>query len=437
MSLRKKFFSIAIFLLSIIHCLLYGQNIVIKYVGNSNTSINLTYLYRELGNSTATLNRSNRMLTIKSNKPEFINCNDIMRSTIIYAEPNEIIDIDINDKGLLIYKCNKSPIRKFESEFINDCYEKYGPIDEVFVKKILLMSKNKNKQVNIDENYENENTLLDKYFEEKKTSIQFHDYFKSVFWSLSLINKMNNPKEQNTAFNDLKTSFPKANRLINVTEYRRALICYTLLSMKNLKTKPTVNNFLQFTSTHFPNQIIIDYLSYYKIKFSLLQSKPRIDNISLNMFYNICKNKQFTSEIKTDFNKKTSSVFLKKLIEKSGCKLAVIDFWASWCKPCLEEIPYSLSRIKEYPQIKYIFISIDKSKSDWINETKKRTDVFNSSNSFMISEIKDENLLKSWNVTIIPRFILLNKKGEIINLNFPRPSDPNFKTIIDEILSKQ
>ncbi len=436
--LTKRIF--LIISLIILNTLVYlnGQNIVIKYVGNSENSINLTCLYSELGNNISTLTKTNRILTIKSNKPQCINCVDRFRNSFIYAEPNETIYLDINKRGLIIYSCAKSPCRKFESMFINDCIEKYGPSEAIFIKKIrALQQTGKSKQsIELDENYTGEKKLLDEYYAKKMVSRQFYDYIKHLYWSLSVENKMNNPTEQNAGLNELKKSFPNADNLINVIEYRRCLLMYSQLVMKNSKIKTSLYNSLQFVSTHFPNQTIIDYLTFSNIKFYLLYSKQKIDSKSLSLFYNLCKNKEFLDEIKTDFDQSTKSVFLKKIIEKSACKFAIIDFWASWCKPCLEELPYSAKRIKEYPQVKYIFISIDKSKAAWLNEMKKRPELFNSTNSFLINEIYDDDLMSKLKITTIPRYVLLNQNGEVVNLNFPRSSDPNFKTVIDEILKK-
>ena len=67
---------------------------------------------------------------------------------------------------------------------------------------------------------------------------------------------------------------------------------------------------------------------------------------------------------------------------------------------------------------------------------KKRPELFNSTNSFLINEIYDDDLMSKLKITTIPRYVLLNQNGEVVNLNFPRSSDPNFKTVIDEILKK-
>jgi len=436
MALNKIIGFILFFLLNV-NGICEGQTISIRYIGNSETTINLTYLFIELGNSTVALNKSNRILTFESNTPQIIKCDDISRNTIIYVEPNETIDIDVDNRGMLLYNSKKSSFRALESQFVNDCYIKFGPSEPAFIKKMLLSTRSKNsKSLKIDECYLGEKKLLDDYYAKQKLSSQFYECFKLIYWCLTLENKINNPKEQSIGFVELKKSFPNAKDLMHIYQYRTCLLSYCHHLIKNSKIKPDLDSSLQFILTHFSNQTIIDYLMYNKLKFHLINSSQKVDSKTLNLFYDKCKNKGFIDDIKTDFGQGVNSIFLKKIIKESGCKYAIIDFWASWCKPCLEELPYAKKIINEYPQIKYIFVSIDKSKSDWMNATKKRTDVFNSTNSFILNEINDKDMLSKLKITTIPRFVLLDENGQILDANLLRPSDPNFKSVIGKYLKK-
>jgi len=56
---------------------------------------------------------------------------------------------------------------------------------------------------------------------------------------------------------------------------------------------------------------------------------------------------------------------LKTIINKNDNKLYVINFWATWCKPCVEELPEFMEVNKKYgnnPRFKMILVSLDLAK---------------------------------------------------------------------------
>jgi thiol-disulfide isomerase/thioredoxin len=51
-------------------------------------------------------------------------------------------------------------------------------------------------------------------------------------------------------------------------------------------------------------------------------------------------------------------------------KILYIDFWATWCKPCIEEFPYSKKLMQSIPSkfqkdIAFLFISVDDTEELW------------------------------------------------------------------------
>lgn len=52
---------------------------------------------------------------------------------------------------------------------------------------------------------------------------------------------------------------------------------------------------------------------------------------------------------------------LKPYLTKQNDTVYVINFWATWCKPCVEELPMfvKLSREKQQEKVKFIFVSLD------------------------------------------------------------------------------
>ncbi|WP_292265410.1 TlpA disulfide reductase family protein [Butyricimonas sp.] len=109
-------------------------------------------------------------------------------------------------------------------------------------------------------------------------------------------------------------------------------------------------------------------------------------------------------------------------------KYVVIDVWASWCYPCKREYPF-LGELEEKYQgknIVFISLSCDTEKQEWLDELK-----------YGCMEGKqwwiggDESSMIAFKIITIPRFILLDKKGRVMNLKLPKPSSPEFEKILE------
>ena len=102
-----------------------------------------------------------------------------------------------------------------------------------------------------------------------------------------------------------------------------------------------------------------------------------------------------------------------------------IDIWATHCFPCKEEIPY-LEEIQEKL----------KKKSDCAPVIVVLTGGGIESYEALHQLIMDRkwiSFMHSYDVATIPRYILLDKEGKIINLNMPRPSNPQCMKILKSL----
>lgn len=128
---------------------------------------------------------------------------------------------------------------------------------------------------------------------------------------------------------------------------------------------------------------------------------------------------------------------LKEIFKITTNKIKVIDFWASWCPPCI-------SRIKEAKQFKnklfnednveWVYLSIDKDKEKWLNKTNELQEFLNTQYQYIVIGGKNSSLGKSLKVSGIPRYVIFDFKERIILDNAPSPSDSIiFKKIIDKI----
>ncbi|WP_288955697.1 TlpA disulfide reductase family protein [uncultured Polaribacter sp.] len=116
-------------------------------------------------------------------------------------------------------------------------------------------------------------------------------------------------------------------------------------------------------------------------------------------------------------------------------KYIYIDIWATWCAPCIKQVPYLKKLEERYRDKNIVFISIsvdkEKKKKTWKNFIEKKElggiQLF-ADNSF------DSEFMNAYNVKSIPRFILIDDKGKILDPEAPRPSFQKTIELLDDIL---
>lgn len=108
-------------------------------------------------------------------------------------------------------------------------------------------------------------------------------------------------------------------------------------------------------------------------------------------------------------------------------KYVVIDVWASWCYPCKQEYPTLKKWAEEYKdkKIEFVSLSCDTEKQRWLNELWWGK---MSGHQWWIAG--DESSMIAFRVGAIPRLILLDKKGRVIDMKLPKPSSPEFEKIL-------
>jgi len=108
-------------------------------------------------------------------------------------------------------------------------------------------------------------------------------------------------------------------------------------------------------------------------------------------------------------------------------KMVAIDVWATWCGPCKTESPYFEKLAMKYKNspIQFVALSIDNKKQNWLIDAQKK------SKSVMQLHANDiDDFSGKYDVQSIPRFILIDAAGSILNSAIPYPSNSAFEVIL-------
>ena len=114
-------------------------------------------------------------------------------------------------------------------------------------------------------------------------------------------------------------------------------------------------------------------------------------------------------------------------------KLLFIDIWATYCPDCRKELPALETLQEDYKTepITFVSISVDRDKEAWKAMVKEKK--LRGIHLYASPEIK-ELFKELYDLRSIPRYMLIDEKGNIINANLPMPSDKNLKELITATL---
>ncbi|MFA5297786.1 MAG: thioredoxin-like domain-containing protein [Lutibacter sp.] len=121
------------------------------------------------------------------------------------------------------------------------------------------------------------------------------------------------------------------------------------------------------------------------------------------------------------------------LVDLKG-KYVYIDVWATWCAPCKAEIPFLKALEKEYTgkNIQFVSISVDKPEAYETWKNMVASEQLGGIQLYADNNFESQFIL-DYNINAIPRFILIDAAGNIVDADAPRPSDPKIKELFTEL----
>jgi len=111
------------------------------------------------------------------------------------------------------------------------------------------------------------------------------------------------------------------------------------------------------------------------------------------------------------------------LVNRYKGKFIIVDHWATWCGSCIQEIKVGEKQTKKLEEkgIEFIYVSLD-NMNNFNKAKQKAIELKINEKAYILPRNFETKYAKYLKISEIPRYLLIDDSGNIINLDLTRPS---------------
>lgn len=384
----------------------------------------------------------------------FYNLNIGKESTTIYLEPafNVQLTLDTNEFDETITyqgvgsESNNYLAKKFLTNEKNnvDLRTLYSLEEDAFLSEIKKQKEAATSAISAAQNLDEDFIAL----EQKDIDYQYLNHLNSYQNYHAYLTKKETFEPSENFKNEAKAldslNYDIASDYKNLMSYKQLASAYYGGKIQGIESVDSIVNELNAIQTQAIKNDISKNLAY--------QVSPSNENAEklYNAIMNVSSDDEFKKKLEDKYNiiktltkGNPSPVFenyenynggTTSLADLKG-KYVYIDVWATWCGPCKAEIPFLKEVEAAYhgKNIEFVSISIDQAKD---HDAWKKMVAEKELKGIQLFADKDwsSDFVKNYAINGIPRFILLDTEGNIISADAARPSNPELKETLNELL---
>ena len=136
----------------------------------------------------------------------------------------------------------------------------------------------------------------------------------------------------------------------------------------------------------------------------------------------------------------TGEELFREIVKPYEGKLVYLDFWGTWCSPCKKEMEHAsfIKQAMKGKEVVFLYLANRSPEESWKNVIKEYGLTGEQVVHYNLPDVHQDRLEKYLGVKSFPTYMLVDRKGNIVDRNPPRPSSENqLVDYLNECLQKK